>query len=402
MSVTPSRAAAEVIVDGLDDARALATWLEAVRRFKSPHTARSYEREAVRFRMWLEWHRGADDPRLLRTARAADANRYLDFLNCPVPLPAALLSRYARTEQPFAGPLKASSLRQAVVILSGMYARFKEIEDLDGQPYAQFDPFALVRGTMKDTVVPKNSLGLLPAAGKAFSRSTWAAIERHLVAEVAARPDDPHAHRDRWVVKFLYLAWLRREEAAQALMGHFVEDQAGTGAWSFIVAAGKGGERVAIVATRPLMDALRAYREFLGLPPYPAPMDTRPAVAPLRGEGTMTGDVINKIARRVFAAVAQRIAAVDPAGADQLTRATAHWLRHTGISHAADAGVDVKYVSKQARHADIRITMATYYHPERDAMRGQLEEAAAKGKASGSGSSSGVARRPDAGTQPGS
>ena len=375
----PSRTGEFELVDALDDSRALATWLDSCRRFKSAHTVRSYEKEAIRFRMWLEWRKG-DTPRLLAEARPPDINAYLDYLGEPTPFPAQLLRRYRKTSQPFAGTLKGSSIRQAIVILATMYDRFREIEDFNGQPYSAFNPFALVRGSVTNAARAAADEPMAMEQPKLLPVPIWAQVLKHLDQAVLANKDDPKAHRDRWVLKLLYNAWLRREEATAIKMSSFSNT---TGKWRLYV-VGKGRKADSIIATDELMDSLRAYREFHELPPYPLPGEDRPAVLPLRKKSVGTAHVspqtIYRTVLDVFEAVATTIQDESPETAALLRQAGPHWMRHSGITHAADADLDVKYASKQARHADIRTTMKNYYHPDDEPMREQLERSGKKNK----------------------
>jgi integrase len=48
-------------------------------------------------------------------------------------------------------------------------------------------------------------------------------------------------------------------------------------------------------------------------------------------------------------------------------------LRHSGITHALNAGMNVRYVSAQARHKDMKTTLKTYDHGmDPDARREQM------------------------------
>ena len=361
--------AATLVGTGVDDVVALRTWLESCRRFKSVHTARSYEKEALRFRMWLEWVSGSDAPRLLAGVRAEVVNQYLDFLGSPAPLPPALLARYRKTSQPFNGPLKASSVRQALVILGNMYERFRELDDGDGQPYVRFNPFALVRGAAP--AVAKQSV-LAPVelpVSRALPVHLWEIVDRYLDLQVAEHPKDADVHRDRWILRLLYHSWLRRQEAASLKMGSF---QTVKGKWRLWL-IGKGGHAQDIVATARLMAALREYREFRKLPPYPSPSEDRPAIESFRGSTHVSAQTIYRVVKDVLERVAVTVEREDPDSAALLRSAAPHWMRHTGITHAADGGVDVKNTSKQARHADIRTTIKNYYHPDDSVAREQLD-----------------------------
>lgn len=357
----------------LHDGHAMTAWLESCSTF-SPHTLRSYEKEASRFRMWLESLKG-DHPRLLANATTDDANRYLDFLAAPSPLPEALLTRYKRAEQPFAGPLKASSIKQAVMVLNAMYLCFQEVEDAGSKPYVAFNPFSLVRKNTR--TMSRQEVAVLPdlEQTKILPLDIWAQVERFLDEQVAEHPEDAAAHRDRWVVKLLYHAWLRRHEAAGIKMGSF---SYATGKWRLHL-VGKGQKRASIVATAELMKALRDYRVANGLSPYPSPAEDRPAVLALRkradDSAPVTDQTIYRIVVSTFEKMAKKLDNESPAAAQQLRAVGPHWMRHTGITHVSSTDVDPKIVSKQARHSDIRTTMNLYFHPEDADMREPLERA---------------------------
>lgn len=374
-----ARPSESFIVDRLDDGKALRTWIEACARSKSRHTVRSYEKETFRFRIWLEHTYGSSE-RLFPRARADDANKYLDFLGNPALFPASLLARYNRTTQPFDGPLKPSSQAQAVTILSTMYERFREIEDLDGKPFATFNPFALLRGAASKAK-PKLQEGAFVPNEKALPPDVWNLVVAYLDDAVDANPTSREAHRNRWVMHFLYETWLRREEAAKVKMNDFHCTPQG---WE-LVTVGKGNKLRSILVLDSLLAALRQYREFLGWPPYPDKNDSRPAILPFRGNENVSAQTIYRICTVVLEALANKLEANPVEGQDYLPtllRAAApHWMRHTGASHMADNGADVKYVSNQLGHSDIRITANTYYHPDRSVMRAQMEAAAKKRKA---------------------
>lgn len=364
----------KLISAGMDDAAALRSWLESCRRFKSMHTARSYEKEALRFRMWLEWTTGSDSPKLLSEVRADTIHHYLDYLAEPSNLPVSVLARYRRTSQPFNGPLKASSVRQALVILGNMYERFRELDRGDGEPYVRFNPFALMRGAASAISKQSTSAPLELPVDRALPVHLWEVVDRYLDLQVAQRPDDPLVHRDRWMLRLLYHSWLRRQEVASLKMGNF---QAVKGKWRLWL-IGKGGNAQDIVATARLMAALREYRLFCKLSPYPTPGEDRPAVASLRGTGHVTDQTVYRVVKEVLERVAVTVEREDPDSAALLRSAAPHWMRHTGITHAADGGVDVKNTSKQARHADIRTTIKNYYHPDDSVAREQLDSVNAK------------------------
>lgn len=355
----------------LDDARALAIWLETCKRSKSPHTVRSYEKESVRFRMWLEWHNGADHPKLLSLARAQHVMAFLEYVELPIPLPELVLARYRRKRQPFNGPLATASIRQAVVILSTMYDKFRELQDADDNPYCKFNPFALFKGDVIKAQ-PLDTDDLLEDSEKVMPLKVWSLVEQYLDSQIIALPRNAAAHRDRWVMKFLYHTWFRRFEAADSKMGYFKKNNAGQ--WRLSV-VGKGRKKKDIVATRKLMEALADYRLFYGLLPTPSRTENRPTIIPLRGNRNVTGQTVYSIVKDIMANVAKKLEHTEPELAAVIRNVSPHWMRHSGLSHSADAGLSIELASKQARHGDIRTTAQSYHHPDDAHIREQLEKA---------------------------
>jgi integrase len=363
----------------LNDVLALKLWMDACNHAKSPHTTRAYKREAIRFRMWLEARYG-DDPRLYVMAKPLDMTAYLDYLGRPnrEPIPAEVMARYGLTRQPFdAQPLAVSSIRQAFAALMIMYDRFRVIEDMPGVPYVAFSPLALMDAKSVKAVHMGSAR---PELGnqRVISSELWLKVESYLDAQARSHttqtPEAHVIHRKRWIVKLLYYAWLRRGEAAQLQMGHFYQRD---GAWRLIV-AGKGGKVKSIVALDALIKALYFYRQFNKLEPYPAVGEARPAILPQRGQGNLTGQSIYRIFGETINEVADNHPSLQEHERSLLRQASPHWMRNTGITHCADAGLELAYAASQARHEDIRLTAKTYYHPEDAAMREKLNEVIAK------------------------
>lgn len=348
------------LVVAASDRNAIETWLASYNT-RSPHTARAFRKEAERFLMWLDATKGPSE-RLLPAATANDANRYLDFLGAPRPFSKELLERYHRTAQPFRGPLARASMRQAIVTLHRMFEALRNVPGEDGDSYVRMNPWVLVR----DAATGEES----DEIEEALTFEEWDAVQKtieHLPRETAR--DRAHYARTRWIFQLLYRAFLRREEAASLQMGSFENSPDG---WR-IKLLGKGRKIARVIASRKLMAELTAYRLFLGLPPLPAPGEDRPAILAVIGkEKAVSDQAIYAICTTIFRMTADRIADTDPAAATRLRCASPHWLRHTGISHAMERGVDPRYVQAQARHSSLKVT-ARYDHKEKRRWRDQLE-----------------------------
>ena len=344
------------------DPQALSLWLDSY-LLRSPHTRRTLLRESERFLIFLEHIKGLSSRHLPQTT-TADANAYLAFLLTPLPFTDALLARYGRKSQPFRGPLSRSSIRQTIVILHHLFEALRHIHNPGGSLFLQSNPWVLVR----DSVAidhPKD-------VEQALSPEEWQAV----LQTVESLPrnssrDQAHYHRSRWLLQLLYRSWLRRDEAAQLKMSAFHEGPQG---WSIRV-VGKGQKTATLIASKTLMEELQIYRHSLGLTALPAPGEDRPAVmAVTREDKAVTAQAIYLICTTLFKMTANRLNTTDPQAAHRLHLATPHWLRHTGISHAMELGVDPRYVQAQARHSSLKIT-ARYDHKDKHKWRQQIEMA---------------------------
>ena len=79
----------------------------------------------------------------------------------------------------------------------------------------------------------------------------------------------------------------------------------------------------------------------------------------------MTARRMNQLLKEIFWSAAVILEPDHPTKAEKLRRASAHWGRHTAITAKVDAGMDPRYVQKDARHSDPRTT-ALYTHEDDD------------------------------------
>ena len=83
-----------------------------------------------------------------------------------------------------------------------------------------------------------------------------------------------------------------------------------------------------------MLNALKRYRQSLGLSPLPAPAEMTPLLLKTKGFGGISDTrYIRRIVQHCFDATVDRLRKDNlKEEADQLMAATVHWLRHTGIS----------------------------------------------------------------------
>lgn len=349
------------IVEVDSDRFAMETWLRSYSQ-RSPHTARSFRKEAERFLLWLDAMKGPNT-RHLPAVGIEEVNAYIDFLVAPRRFTQELLAQHGRTTQPFKGPLERSSMRQAIVILHRMFEALRNVRGPNGLAFIQFNPWVLARGL----VVEDNA----DEVEEALTEEEWQAV-LSVIDELPQRThrELAHYHRTRWIFQLLYRAFLRREEAVDLRMAHFVNRSDG---WALKV-AGKGRKTRSIVATSRLMAELEVYRRSLGLPALPSAGENRPVILPIIGkEQPVSSQTVYLVCCSVFRDASLLMTEQGKDGpASRLMQATPHWLRHTGISHSLDQGTDPRYVQAQARHSSLKVT-ARYDHKNKRLWREQLE-----------------------------
>ncbi|QEE24786.1 tyrosine-type recombinase/integrase [Rhodanobacter glycinis] len=344
---TPRQIAADT------DVAAISVWLAEY--VSSPHTFRSYRKEAERLLVWATQWRGKAISSLARE----DVLAYEAFLTNP---PAAwcddALARRGDHRRLFAGPLSDRSRRQALGILAGLFNYLVRAGYLAGSPFA----------------LQPRRLGARKA-----SHRVERFIDRALWLDVLAQLDrwprqtsreQQRYERARWVLRLLYETALRASEAAQAREADLYQVR---GRW-WLRVVGKGGIEGQIPWSDALMGDLQRYRSFLGLPAMPETGGRCPLILGIAGRGgALTPTAIYLIVKDIFGRVADDWEAGDSARAAQLRRVSTHWLRHTAASHQADDGNPIHHIQKNLRHSSIATT-SIYLHAEDDARHAATTE----------------------------
>ncbi|WP_322348747.1 tyrosine-type recombinase/integrase [Orrella marina] len=89
----------------------------------------------------------------------------------------------------------------------------------------------------------------------------------------------------------------------------------------------------------------------------------------------MTRAAVHLIIKNVFKGTAEQIRTRDPAQemrAQQIERASAHWLRHTAGSHMANNQIDLRHVRDNLGHESLNTTNR-YLHSTDDARHQDTE-----------------------------
>lgn len=332
------------------DAEAVAQWLAEYRA--SPRTQRAYRREAQRLLLWLGEQGGGLD-----ALRREDLDRFEAFLADPRPAERWIGPVRPRRDprwRPFRGPLSPASRRQSLVILQGMFAWLVEAG------WVGHNPFRLMRD--KRRRLDNRQRGIERYLERPLWDWLWGWLNRP--AEEGASPRRRYERlRRRLVFGFAYLLAPRIGEMSAARMNDF-QRREGRWWWSVV---GKGDKVARIPVPPDMMELLGEWRSLLGLGAEPPPDDASPLLRTLDGCRGLGDNRLYRLFREGFrdAAEALERETGDAAQGEmlRLRRATPHWLRHTALTHQAQAGVELRYLAATARHSRLDTT-ARYLHAE--------------------------------------
>jgi site-specific recombinase XerD len=200
---------------------------------------------------------------------------------------------------------------------------------LIAEEYLTSNPVALIR--QKSKFIRKRQQN---APVRRLSMVQWNAV---LYAAESLANDSPEKHeRTRFMLSLLFGMYLRISELAASdrwvpSMNDFAKDS--NGHWWFTT-VGKGNKERQVAVSEEMLECLTRWRLFLGLTPLPSPADNSPLLPKIRGNGPLSDTApIRRIIQRCFDLAAEQLRCSGQGEeADNLSAATVHWLRHTGIS----------------------------------------------------------------------
>ncbi|UYG09546.1 tyrosine-type recombinase/integrase [Halomonas sp. M4R1S46] len=361
-----------------DDIEAVGLWLAEYRA--SPNTRRAYRREAERLLLWL-----ATQNLGLAEVRRDHLDAFEAFLGDPQPRERWVGATRPRRDprwRPFRGPLSPASRRQSLVILQGLFAWLAEAG------WIAHNPFRLMRDKRRrlDNRQPRIERYL----ERPLWDWLWGWLDREPDAEATPR-ERFEAQRRRLAFGFAYLLAPRISEMAAARMSDF---QRREGRWWWDV-VGKGGKAARLPVPPDMMHLLGDWRGHLGLAPEPGPDEATPLLRGLDGRRGLGENRLYRLMRGVFDEAAGGLAAELGEAARrevaQLRRATPHWLRHTALTHQAQAGIELRYLAETARHARLDTT-ARYLHAEDAEWHRQQARHGLSGRVAGEGADEGGSR----------
>lgn len=355
------------------DVEAISGWLAEYK--DSPHTFAAYKREAERLMTWCRWRQLG-----LQQLMVEHLREYRDWLADPQPTEMWCLQQAPRmlpngqanpawrqvqrekrelpdgspnpAWRPFVSGLSAAGVRQSMTIVFGLFEYLCAIGWLGSNPGR-----ALKQRRARNELPTERWL----------DKDAWHAVERWLAdQEESDLRAAVHAARNRFVIRFLFLTGLRRQELVSARTSDFVIQR---GKWWMRV-TGKGLVASQIPINADAIAAVQQYRQVMGRPPIPTATQ-EPLILTIGGKKGVSDDALYKIVRNVMTEVAdsQR----DPALAQLIRKASVHWLRHSFASHALDSGMSLISVQKGMRHSNIATT-SRYLHKDLDEQHAEQEK----------------------------
>lgn len=337
-----------VRINASTDADAVAAWLDEYQ--ESPQTWKSYRRETERLLLWLESRQltlGAMNRETLR--------QFEVFLADPQPSNywvGPSKPRHHPQWRPFRGGLSPASRRQSLVILQGLFSWLVEAG------WVNHNPFRLMRD--KSRRLSNQSPRIERYLERDLWEWFWQWLNRPLTPGESSRVEYEQLRR-RFIFGFAYLLAPRISEMADARMGDF---QMMEGRWWWSV-VGKGSKIARVPLPEDMLECLGRWRTFLGLGPWPLHEDESPVIRALDGHRGIGHNQLYRLIRNTFLQASHALEAENgaPAHIAALRKATPHWLRHTSITHQAQAGISLRHLAESARHARLDTT-TRYLHTE--------------------------------------
>ncbi|SDN10882.1 tyrosine-type recombinase/integrase [Vreelandella arcis] len=337
---------ADLRITATTDVEAVSAWLAEYQ--ESPQTWKCYRREAERLLLWLT----AQDMTLAEVNR--EVLRHFEvFLGDPQPSAqwvGPVKPRHHPEWRPFRGALAPASRRQSLIILQGLFSWLVEAG------WVRHNPFRLMRDKSR------RLNNQTPRIERYLERELWEWFWQWLNQSVGQGEREVYeSARRRFIFGFAYLLAPRISEMSDSRMGDFHQSE-GRWWWSVV---GKGNK----IARIPLPDDMQAcladWRQALGLVGMPEHHDDTSAIRALDKQRGIGHNQLYRLIRDTFNEAADALEATqgNQAHIAALRRATPHWLRHTSITHQAQAGISLRHLADSARHARLDTT-ARYLHNE--------------------------------------
>ena len=353
-----------------NDHEAIGAWLASKRPGEEAgqlsSTQRAYRKEAERLLLWAILERS----KALSSLTVEDATDYRAFLAAP---PASWCGprhhqRWSPLWRPLEGPLAPAALRQALIILRSLFAF------LMSQGYLVGNPLAAVALPQ----LPQRPLG----SSRTLSFAQW----DHLEALLQERGDTEVERRLRRALRWLYATGLRLAEITNVKcedlepIDYRTDDGATATDWLLSV-IGKGGRSRQVPVPAGLVEEFGQELVRHGFEAQVGALGNQGIHVLARFDSEQERPAAwsaSGLYQAIKAFLAQAAEGLEGAEAQQLRKASTHWLRHSHGSHAlqgraGQSPVPIQVVQNNLGHASVGTT-SMYLTTERDerlkAMRG--------------------------------
>lgn len=335
-------------IDADNDLQAIQTWL--LEFAHSPQTLRTYRKEGERLLLWVIIAKQKPFSSLSRD----DLHDYQLFLADPQPPQRWCGLRRPRNHpqwRPFTGPLSQGSIAHAITIINALFNYLVEAGYLSGNPLGLMRRKLAKKGIRKDKITERY-----------LEKNCWDAVLNYIEQLPQEKQREQQQYeRIRYVFYLLYLLGLRVNEVARAKMCDVKQIR---GRW-WITITGKGQKINQIPINNCFLNALMRYREFYHLSSLPVQDEVNGLFMGITGAGSVSANMIYRLVKKTFLDCANSLEKTSPDFAKKLKQASTHWVRHTSITHQADAGIELRYIKRHARHESVETTML-YQHAEEE------------------------------------
>lgn len=296
------------------DRQAIEAWL-ATLGFRSSHTRRAYAQDVARLLAWAIRERGKS----LSDLTVEDAAEHARFLQSP---PEHWLCVQTVDRQQYGrlrGPLAPSSVKRVLAAISHFYGFLVEVNYLKANPFSHIR-LPMQRGVLMDV-----------------SRSFGSVHMQAMAKTLALMKNTPKKRRLQAILGLLESTGLRIGEIPSSWAAVVDKHDAEAGTVKCLCVTGKGGRERLLPLRQEVLDILQVHRaDQLGVDIGGA---LQPSLHPLIGRidepisntddsgPALSTERIRAVLKAFFAQVAN--GTDDLVVAEQIRRATPHYLRHT-------------------------------------------------------------------------
>ena len=332
-----------------NDLEAIKNWLDAFIENKNTH--RVYEKEAIRFLLWLVYEKGKPLSKLLRE----DYEEYFKFI-CNIPEAWSMQGRrYARNHskwRPFSNSLsKELSKKTTIWAINAM------VNYLVNAKYLSGNPIKLIKNNGSIQKLAKYKI-----QSRMLAKDEWQAV----LDTISELPDLTDYDieikmRTQFLFAMLYFTGLRRDELVSNSWNSFrkINDNW----WLFVI--GKGNKQGSIPVNNELLEHIKIYRKYLGKTELPDELDEDLMFISKKTGCNIKASTLYNHVKEIGILAAKKFSN-NKAKQQKLLNMSPHWIRHLSASHQDQLNIPARHIKDNHRHADIRTTFDHYVHSEDD------------------------------------